>query len=355
MNVSHIHVARKPLIHITLPTYSRMWLVSIAALGGIVQSAFTDGGYSFLLALVAVATALVVELLVGTVHAKYTSMGDGSSIATALILTLMMPHTIHPAVLVLGVLFALLVVKQSFGGLGANWFNPALGGWLFSYLSWPHLFRDALIQSHLVKIQEGIGKGILDPGGSPLAVLKYMGFTTSSLDEGIVSFLNQTLFSRFDAELPRGYIDLLFYTGPGIIADRGALGLLLGTMLLLAFSVVRFLVPLVYLAVYLVLVRLYGALPFGGSFGGGDMLFALLSGGTILAGFIILSEPVTGTKSLMGALFVAFILGILSFVFTYPGGILFGPLYAMVVGVVFIPWVREMETILLYKKARRIP
>ncbi|MCX7655829.1 MAG: RnfABCDGE type electron transport complex subunit D [Treponemataceae bacterium] len=355
MNVSHIHVARKPLIHITLPTYTRMWIVSIAALGGIIQSALTDRGYSLLLALVAVVTALVVELLVGTVHAKYNTMGDGSSITTALILTLMMPHTIHPAVLVLGVLFALLVVKHSFGGLGANWFNPALGGWLFAYLSWPHLFRDALMQSYLVKIQEGIGKGIMDPGGSPLAVLKYVGFTTSSLDESLVSFFNRTLFSHFDAELPRGYFDLLFYTGPGIIADRGSLGLLLGTMLLLAFSVVRFLVPLLYLFVYLVLVRLYGAVPFGGSFGGGDMLFALLSGGTVLTAFIILCEPVTGTKSLAGALFMACMVGVLSFLFVYQGGILFGSLYAMAVGVVFIPWIREMETVLFYKKARRIP
>jgi electron transport complex protein RnfD len=166
-----------------------------------------------------------------------------------------------------------------------------------------------------------------------------------TLDASWTSLLNRTIFSLTASELPVGYIGLLAYSGPGIIADRGLFALLFGTIIITAGQVSRFWIPLAYLGVYSLLVRVFGALP---GVGAGDMLFGLFSGGTLVAAFILIADPSTGPKSSLGMVIAALLGGILSFVLRYVGFEPYGAFFAVAVLNALSPLFRYFETRFLF-------
>jgi electron transport complex protein RnfD len=318
-----------------------MWLISACAGFAILQSSLSDSCASLLVALAAVTGALLTELLIDAFSGRLSApplaespwgnYRDGSAVASALALALLLPNRIPPFLAFLGAAFAMAVVKHSFGGLGANWVNPALGSWLFVRFSWPVAFTNALGDSSLVFLTENLSGGFLQASDTFWAPL-----------------LNKTIFAFFRAELPPGYIDLFSYSGPGIIADRGIFGFLLGTILIIAGQASRFWISLCYLGTYCLLVRLFGAMPFGGDFGAGDMLLGLCSGGVLAAAFILAAEPSTGPKSRPVTLAAAALGGALSFVFRYLGFEPYGAFFAVALLNAFVPLFRCFETRFLY-------
>jgi electron transport complex protein RnfD len=259
---------------------------------------------------------------------------------------------------ILGTVFAIAVVKHSFGGLGSNWLNPALGGWFFIRFSWPGVFGRSLENSPLSIIAETLGGGVSNPQGSPLGFLKISGagnsaLSASFLDNTVRSVLNNTIFSITGAELPSGYIDLLFSRAPGIIADRGLVALLLGTVIITASQVSRVWIPAVYLLCYGFLVRIFGALPFGGAAGGGDVLFGFFTGGTMAAAFLLAADPATGPKSRAGILGAAVLAAFFSWLFRYQGLEPYGAFFAVAMVNVLTPLIRTVEERLHYPVNRR--
>jgi len=270
-----------------------------------------------------------------------------------LILALLLPNRISPAYAAAGAIFAIAVVKHSFGGLGSNWLNPAAGGWLFIRFSWPASFSASLEGSPLSLLAESLSRGATNPEGSPLGILKidFTGFATAShLDGAIRSFLNNAIFSFTGTELPGGYLDLLVSRFPGIIADRGLLALLAGTIIITASQVNRSWIPAVYLAVYGLLVRFAGALPYGGAQWNGDVLFALCSGGTLTAAFFLAADPATGAKSNGGMFLAAAAGGALAFLFRFYGAEPYGAFFAAVFINAMLPLIRIVENHRLYER-----
>jgi electron transport complex protein RnfD len=303
-----------------------MWLVSLAALLAVVQSSLSDSFSSLIIAVTAVIAAFVCEFIIYFRTEKAGMLRDGSAVASALVFTLMLPNEINPIYAAAGVIFAVLVVKSSFGGLGANWLNPAVGGWLFIRLTWGGVFDDALVGE-----EAGVDGAL-------------------SAADAVGDFLNTRVFSLFGAELPDGYLSLFNAGGAGIIADRGALALLVGTIILAASQAGRVWIPVVYLVVYGALIRLFGALPAGGAAGGGDVLAGFLSGGTLAAAFFLLSDPATGAKSLPGAAVTAALAAIFSFIFRYYGAELYGAFFAVALLNALVPVIRGIESRILYMK-----
>jgi electron transport complex protein RnfD len=298
-----------------------MWLVAICAFLAVLQSAIGDSFLSLIVALAALVSALLTELLITYKTHGFAKIKDGSAAASALVLALLFPNHIHPVYAALSAVFAIAVVKHSFGGLGANWMNPALGGWLFARFSWPSAFSIALNGS----------SGSMEETGTAIGNM-------------VNSSLNRTFFSFLGAELPPGYIDLFALKTPGIIADRAVLAIVLATAVIAASQISRSWISFVYLAVFGLLTRMLGDI--SGSLWNGDVLYAFLSGGTLVTAFILLSDPSTGAKSMPGGLIAAIFAAVLGFIFRFYGQIFFGCLYAAALVNTLIP--------LLYKAERRL-
>jgi electron transport complex protein RnfD len=298
-----------------------MWLVAVCAFLAALQSAMGDSFLSLIAALAALFSALLTELLITYKTRGFAKIKDGSAAASALALALLLPNQIHPVYAALSAVFAIAVVKHSFGGLGANWMNPALGGWLFARFSWPKAFSIALN-----------GSGGIDEAGTAFGNM-------------INSSLNKTIFSFLGAELPTGYIDLFALKTPGIIADRAVLALVLASAVIAASQISRSWLSFVYLAVFGLLTRMLGN---AGSLWNGDVLYAVLSGGTLVTAFILISDPSTGAKSMPGGIIAAVLAAVLGFIFRFYGKEFFGCLYAAALVNTLIPLLYKAERRLLY-------
>ncbi|MCL2410663.1 MAG: RnfABCDGE type electron transport complex subunit D [Treponema sp.] len=319
---------QKPQINISCSSVGRMWLIAACAFFCVLQSAFGDGGDSLVIALFSVFFAVLTEYLLTRRNYGIEKIKDGSAVATALILVMMLPNQIHPIYAVFGCLFAIVVVKYSFGGLGSNWLNPALGGWLFIRFSWPSVFSDMLEQA-------SISEMIISPD-------------VTAIDNSVTEFLNNTIFSIGGIQLPQGYINLLFNNNPGMIADRGLFALLIGTIVITAMGINRGWIPLVFLGVYGFLIRIAGDL--SGVFGAGDVLYGFFSGGTIIIAFILAAEPSSSAKLMPGILFSVIAAAVLTWFLRYWGSEFYGGFIALAIVNCFIPLIRFIENKFFLKR-----
>jgi electron transport complex protein RnfD len=302
MNKTGIAVGGAPHVFQTRSTSASLWMLSACLTAPVLQSSLTDGFASLLIAAAAVGAALAAEIVFefamgANGFPKIAASIDGSAVVTGLALALMMPNGIHPIVPAVGAVFAVLAVKHSFGGLGSNWLNPAAGAWLFLRFTWAPQFEAAADRSPTALLASSASKGLLDPSGSPLALMKIAGWKPSAIDQRFTAWLNDSFLSAFGAELPAGYVDLFAAPSPGLIADRGLLALLCVTVVMVASRLVRWYLPAAFLVVYLVAVRIWGGLPFGGVLFGGDMLHALLSGSVVFSSFVLVADPATGSMT----------------------------------------------------------
>jgi electron transport complex protein RnfD len=326
---------QKPQINISCPATGRMWLVSLCALIAILQSSLTDSFYSLVLAMSAVLAAILAEYLCVVQKGKTASLKDGSAVASALILTLLLPNRISPVYAIMGAIFAIGVVKHCFGGLGSNWLNPAAGGWLFIRLSWPGAFNKALEESSFSCLNETLSGEFYTQAG----------FLGNSLHP----FLEKTFFALFKVNVPPSYLDLLSLQHPGIIADRGILGLLIGTIFIIALRASRSWITAVWLLVFVFLARLSGA---DGLWWKGDIFFFLCTGGTLAVAFLLAADPATNSKSNWCILGTAAAGGFFAWLFRFPGGEPYGAVFSVVLINALLPIVRSLENHWLYRNRR---
>jgi electron transport complex protein RnfD len=312
-----------PQVNIARSTATRMWLVFICGFCAVVQSAIGDSGASLAVAISVLVSAVLTELLMTSTRHGLGKIKDGSAAASAMVLTLMLPNHIHPVYAALGAAFAMVVVKHSFGGLGSNWMNPALGGWLFIRLSWPRAFLRALDGS-----------------------TEQLPQASTAIDNAIRTFFNKFVFPFVGAELPSGYIDLFSVRSSGIIADRAVLVLVVGVAVIAAFEISRSWFSVLFLFVFGFLVRFAGA--DDGLLWNGDVILAFLSGGTLVAAFILVVDPSSGAKSVPGKIAAVFLAAVLSFAFRYVGHTFYGCFFAVALVNALIPLFSGVERHVLY-------
>jgi len=323
---------QKPQVNLARSTAARMWIISLCAFLAVLQSSLGDYFSSLILALCAVVAAVLTEFFfLYFKSGKASALKDGSAVASALIFTLLLPNQISPFYAVAGIIFAIAVVKHSFGGLGSNWLNPAAAGWLFVRFSWPASFPGTLEASSLSLLVERFGGAVSTSGATYL-------------------YDNDINTVGGGGEFSGGFIEFLTSPFPGIIADRGSLALLVGTVIIIALRVNRFWIPLVYLAVFGVLARFAASLPYGGEAWSGDALFAICTGGTLAAALFLASDPATGAKSNRGILVAAIAGGALAFFFRFYGGEPYGAVFAAVFVNAMLPLVRVFERHRLYER-----
>jgi electron transport complex protein RnfD len=348
-----ISLFQKPQVSLARSTPIRMWLVAACGFLAALQSSLSDSFHSMMLAFAALSGSIICELLFNLKNKRFT-LYDGSAAASAMVLTLFLPNQLNPVFAFFGGAFAMVVVKHSSGGLGSNWVNPAAAGWIFIRTAWTTAYTASLENSHLVRLASALERGLRNSQGSPLTILKINGWQESSLDGRLGSFLNNTVFSFTGTQLPEGYLSFFTYPGPGIIADRGLFFLVLGILALAASQSFRFWIPIVFLAVYSLLVSIFGALPFGGTLGNGDILFGLLSGGILAAAFILVTEPASGPKSAPGICVYVSLTACFAFIFRFPGHEPYGVVAAVLLGNALVPLIRRIENGFFYEK-RRLP
>lgn len=350
MNSLKLGVVKPPFIRLVPSAKTGFWFVAACLFAPLLQAILSGGLELFWVPFASVLGAVLAESAFDWASGKL-SVDDGSAVVCGLALALLLPPRFPPLYAFLGGAFAVAVPKRCFGGLGSNWANPAVFGWLLLALSWPGAFAAATAGSADSALSAAVAKGLGDASGSPVALLKILGFKAAAWDDAATKYLNGTLFSWIGAELPAGYLGYLSGgTAASLLVDRGVAGLMLASLALLAFGAARFRLALAFFASYGLLVRLWGGIPYGGGFGTGDVVFALSDGGVLLAAFVLLADPATTGKTLWGKAAAAIIAGALAFLFRVYLGLSAGAVLAVAAVNVLTPSLRMLEDRFIVKR-----
>ena len=326
-----------PHIHDWRTTAKAAWICSATLLPVMAWSLAAYGRRAALVWLVSLLGAVLSEAVVSLVFGRWT-LPDGSAVLTGLLLASAMPPGVPLHVPAVASVFAIVVVKSVFGGLGANWMNPALGGLCFAYANWPSSMREFLLPRGLSAVEGvsaatpmSLARGLTAGGGGMLERLHAAGFPMSPADSAITGFLNDVLFQPLNARLPVGYIDLLLGLKPGTLGESALPAILLGSIILVALRLIKLEIPLAMTVSFAALTRVFGNGVPGEAFFSGDMLYALTTGGFLVVAFYMATDPVTSPVDGRLALAYGAAIGTLSYLFRRWGAHTEGIAYAVLI------------------------
>ena len=236
---------------------------------------------------VSVATAVATEYGCKKLRNRAFVM-DGSAVVTGILLGLILPPTIPLWMVAIGSIFAISIVKEAFGGLGHNIFNPALGARAFMSASFS-------MQMTTWVLPMGFGADAVT-SATPLS--------------------GASVWQQFD---PSAYQALFLGNTAGSIGETSALLILIGGILLLALGIINWRIPAVYIGMVALMAVALGQ----------DPLFHILAGGLMLGAFFMATDYVTSPLTNKGKIIFSFALGAMTVMIRQFGGMPEGVCYSI--------------------------
>ena len=337
-------LAPAPHLGVPLSTARMAWGVSLSLVPAAAWGIFLFGPPALFVLGSSILAALATETLSSLLLRRFT-LHDGSAFLTGLLVGLLMPPGVPLYVPVVAAGFGIVVVKQTFGGLGKNWMNPALGGVVFALLSWGDTMtrwvapRGATVSSlvpPLEALRAAVSSATLH-ARTPLGLLAASGYTFSGIDGSVVSWLNTHLLAPLGLALPPGSFDVLVGHVIGRIGDVSVPLLLAGAAVLLARRIIRWQVPVSYIVTFTVLAGAFGGVASGQGWLAGGPVFHLFSGSLVLGAFFMASDPVTSPLTTSGRWVYGIGLGVLTFFLRFFGTLGDGVAVSLLLGNCAVP------------------
>jgi electron transport complex protein RnfD len=331
-------IATSPHQHSLANTPALMRTVALACLPGIAAQVYFFSYAVLIQILLAVGTALASEALMLKLRGKPVAvrLKDHSALVTGLLLAIAIPSSAPWWIVVLGTAFAIIVVKQLYGGLGHNLFNPAMAAYVLLLISYPVQMSGWLVPA---AIQQHPFSGA-DPVCLVFSGYSCDGFSTAQLRSDIDGKTMATALDTLRTDLGAGKTvaesqrQVVFDGYGGLGWNWVNLGFLLGGLYLLQQKVIQWRVPAAVLG-SLALVSAVGWLADNDRFA--SPLFHLLSGGTMLAAFFIATDPVSASTTAKGRLLYGALIGVLVYVIRTFGGYPDGWAFAVMLANLSVP------------------
>lgn len=290
------NVSSSPHVRSNTTTSNIMYDVAIAMIPAAAYGVYQFGVKALLILLVTVAACMLSEYVFESLMGRPVTVSDGSALVTGMILALNMPPEIPLWIPVLGGVFAIIVVKQIYGGLGQNFMNPALAARCFLLISFTSQMSTFPF--------DGV------TGATPLAMMRAgQQVDTAAMFVGKI---------------------------PGTIGEVSTLALLFGAAYLLIKKVISIRIPSTYILTFAVFMFL---------FGGMDVSYTLAQvcgGGLIFGAFFMATDYVTSPITPKGQIVFGVLLGILTGVFRLWGGSPEGVSYAIIIANIMVPLIEKV-------------
>lgn len=253
---------------------------------------------AWILVVVTTAAAVLSEYLYEKLMHKPITINDFSAVVTGLLLALNLPPTLPWWMGVLGAVFAIIVVKQLFGGLGQNFMNPALGARCF------------LLICFAGKMTYFVYDGVTGP--TPLAELK-AGETVNTLS-------------------------MLLGNIRGTIGETSVVAIMIGAMFLILMGVIDLRIPGTYIVTFVIFITLFG----GHGFDPQYITAHLCGGGLMLGAWFMATDYVTSPITSKGKILFGICLGCLTGLFRLFGGSAEGVSYAIIISNLLVPLIEKV-------------
>ncbi len=292
-----LNVSSTPHVRDRATTQNIMRDVFIALLPATAFGVYNFGLRALVIILLSVATCVVSEGIYQKLMKKKVTVSDCSAAVTGLLLALNLPHTVPYWMPILGGVFAIIIVKQLYGGLGQNFMNPALAARCF------------LLISFTADMTSFTFDGVT--GATPLAVLKAGGEVN--------------------------LLDMIVGNIGGTIGETSVIALVLGACYLLLRNVIDITIPASYILTFVVFIVLFGGHGLDVSF----LIAHLAGGGLMLGAWFMATDYVTSPITTKGRIVYGILLGILTGLFRLFGPSAEGVSYAIIIGNLFVPLIEK--------------
>ena len=292
------HVSSSPHVRAKDTTSRIMLYVIIALLPTSIFGIVNFGYKAAVLILVSVASCIASEWIFNLIVHKKNTVSDLSAVVTGLLLALNLPASLPWWEAVIGSVFAIVIVKMMFGGLGQNFMNPALGARCFLMIS----FAARMTTFTYDGVTTATPLAVMEQGKSVDVMKSFLGFV------------------------------------PGTIGETSALLLIIGGAYLVFKKVISPIIPCVYVAVVAIFVLIFGGHGFDLSY----MAAQIFSGGLMLGAIFMATDYVTSPITKNGKIIYAIVLGILTGLFRLFGPMAEGVSYSIIIANLLVPLIERV-------------
>ena len=293
-----MEVSSNPHIRANDSTDNIMLSVVIALMPATLFGVWNFGWYAAVVVFVCVFVAVLSEHIFCKICKKPTTIKDMSAVVTGLLLALNLPPHFPLWMAAVGSVFAIVVVKMLFGGLGQNFMNPALGARCFLMISFARYMTDFTCDAYT--------------GATPLAAMK--------AGESV------------------NILDMVIGKTGGTIGETSMIAIVLGACFLIARGVIDLKIPGMYLLSFAAFITVFGGHGFDVS-----LICAHISGGGLMLGaFFMATDYVTRPITKGGQYLYGIILGILTGIFRLYGPGAEGVSYAIIIGNLLVPLIEKL-------------
>ena len=304
MSENNYKLSSSPHIRDKVTSSNIMLMVVIALLPASAFGVYNFGIPALIVLISTTVSAVLTEYIYEKLMHKKITINDWSAVVTGLLLGLNMPASAPWWRGALGSVFAILVVKQLFGGLGQNFMNPALGARCFLLIS----FAGPMTKF----VYDGVS------GPTPLATLK---------DGGSVDSMK-----------------MLIGTIPGTIGETSVIAIIIGAVFLIMLGIIDLRIPGTYIVSFVIFVGIFG--PFTkahvGFFDPQYITAHLCGGGLMLGAWFMATDYVTSPITKKGQYVYGILLGVLTGLFRLFGGSAEGVSYAIIISNLLVPLIERV-------------
>ena len=300
-DLSQVKVSNSPHIRSEDSTRQIMLDVIIALIPALALGVFVFGARALVVTAVSVIGSVFFEWLYNKLLKKPCTIGNCSAIVTGMLLAYTLPVTAPLWMVLIGDLFAIVIVKALFGGIGKNFMNPALGGRAFLMASYPVFMTTwAKVRTSLPLF--GTPADVVT-GATPLSFMKEGNLPDVSLADAALGMVG------------------------GCLGEVSALALLAGGVWLVYRRVISLRIPVCFIGTVAVLTLIF---PKGG-FGFEWMAYLLLSGGLMLGAIFMATDYASSPVTPKGQIIYGIGCGVLTVLIRYFGSYPEGVSYAILI------------------------
>jgi len=286
--------------------------VIIALIPAIATGIYYFGMSAFLVILTSVASCVLSEYVYECITKKPKTVKDLSAVVTGILLALTLPPKTPLWMVAIGGAFAIIIVKQLYGGLGKNFMNPALAARCFMLVAWA-----GVMTTYTNPVTDASVLADTVTSATPLAILK-------GTSNGVLPDI----------------MDALFGNKAGCIGETSGFALFVGFLYLLIVRVVDWKIPFTYIASFAVLMYFFGNNQTGES----QLYFTamhILTGGLLLGAFFMATDYVTTPNTGIGMIIFGIGCGLLTFVIRVFGGYPEGVSFAIILMNILTPLIER--------------
>ncbi|HAU85164.1 MAG TPA: Na+-transporting NADH:ubiquinone oxidoreductase subunit D [Lachnospiraceae bacterium] len=304
-----LNVSASPHVRSKDSTKTIMRDVAIALVPAAGFGVYNFGVKALLILLASIASCMLTEYIYEMLMHKKITTSDYSALVTGLLLGMNLPSSVPVWMPILGGVFAILIVKQLFGGLGQNFMNPALAARCFLMISFA---------KHMTTFTyDGV------TGATPLYLIK-SGDKASAVSD-ILSQGGTSIFDMFTGNIA------------GTIGETSVIAILIGAAYLFVKKVITWKIPVTYIVTFAVFVLIFGGRGFDVSY----LAAELCGGGLMLGAFFMATDYVTSPITPKGQIVFGIFLGLLTGIFRIFGGTAEGVSYAIIFCNLLVPLIER--------------